>query len=265
MSVVETVARINTKDLLKDKVALVTGAGSGIGRASVMAMAQSGAQVVVTDLNAAKAANVADELSAQGYQATSSVLDVTDDAALSAAVESVIAEFGRLDILHSHAGFQVEGNLEQVSPQDMDMSWRLNVHAHFIAARAAVGHMKAQGGGSIIITASNSGIQYDREMIAYSTTKHAAVAMTRQMAADYAGSNVRFNALCPGFIDTPFNAGFETQMGGREQLEEYIVQNIPMGRWGTVDEIANSVLFLASDMSSFMTGHVLVIDGGESI
>jgi len=265
MNVAETVAGKNIGDLLKDKVALVTGAGSGIGRASAIAMAQSGAQVIVTDLDAAKAVKVATDLNVQGHRATSKALDVTDDVALNGAIDGAVAEFGRLDILHSHAGYQIEGNLEQVSPQDMDLSWRLNVRAHFIAARAAVGHMKGQGGGSIIITASNSGVQYDREMIAYATTKHAAVAMTRQMAADYAGCNVRFNVLCPGFIDTPFNAGFEKQMGGREQLEGYIAQNIPMGRWGTADEIANSVLFLASDMSSFMTGHALVVDGGECI
>jgi NAD(P)-dependent dehydrogenase (short-subunit alcohol dehydrogenase family) len=265
MNVAENLAKIDTKDLLKDKVAFVTGAGSGIGRASAIAMARSGAQVIATDIDADKAAQVAGELTKDGFRAVSSMLNVTDDAAMSAAIDGAIAQFGRLDILLSHAGYQVEGNLEQVSPQDMDLSWRLNVRAHFIAARAAVGHMKAQGSGSIIITASNSGVQYDREMIAYATTKHAAVAMTRQMAADYAGYNVRFNVLCPGFIDTPFNAGFEAQMGGREQLEGYIAQKIPMGRFGTTDEIANSVLFLASDMSSFMTGHALVIDGGECI
>ncbi|HAD28682.1 MAG TPA: oxidoreductase, partial [Rhodobacteraceae bacterium] len=162
-------------------------------------------------------------------------------------------------------GYQIEGNLEEVPIDGMDMSWRLNVRSHFVAARSAVGQMRDQGGGSIIITSSNSGVQYDREMIAYATTKHAVVAMTRQMAADYAKHNVRFNALCPGFIDTPFNAGFEKQMGGREKLEGYVSQTIPMGRWGTAEEMADAILFLASDMSTFMTGHALVIDGGECI
>jgi NAD(P)-dependent dehydrogenase (short-subunit alcohol dehydrogenase family) len=89
--------------------------------------------------------------------------------------------------------------------------------------------------------------------------------MTRQMAADYANVNIRFNSLCPGFVDTPFNAGFENQMGGRNALERYIEDNIPMGRWATCDEIADAIVFLASDMSSFMTGHALVVDGGECI
>jgi NAD(P)-dependent dehydrogenase (short-subunit alcohol dehydrogenase family) len=125
--------------------------------------------------------------------------------------------------------------------------------------------MKAQGKGSIIITSSNSGVQYDREMIAYATTKHAVIAMTRQMAVDYARHNVRCNALCPGFVDTPFNDGFESQMGGRRAREDYVARAIPMGRWGTPEEIAQGIVFLASDRSAFMTGHALVIDGAECL
>lgn len=254
-----------SKFQLDGKVALVTGAGSGIGRAGAMALARSGALVVVTDLDAAKAKAVVADLQAEGVTAFAAELDVTNDTAVAATVDDIVRQHGRIDILHSHAGYQVEGNLEQVPIQGMDRSWQLNVRSHFIAARATVAHMRAQGGGSIIITSSNSGVQYDREMVAYATTKHAVVAMTRQIAVDYAKDNIRINALCPGFIDTPFNAGFEKQMGGREKLESYVSETIPMGRWGTVDEIADSILFLASDMSSFMTGHALVIDGGESI
>ncbi len=147
----------------------------------------------------------------------------------------------------------------------MDASWQLNVRAHFVAAQAAIAPMRRQGGGSVIITASNSAVQHDREMIAYTTTKHAVLAMTRQIAADYARENIRFNALCPGFIDTPFNRGFEVQMGGRDKLEAYVATAIPMGRFGTVDEIADAIVFLASDRSSFMTGHAFVVDGGECL
>lgn len=251
--------------LLQGKVALVTGAGSGIGRAGAMAMARSGAQVVVSDLDPDKAAQVVAELEAEGVQAQFTALDVTDDLAVVSLIDKTVQTYGRLDVLHSHAGYQVEGNLEQVPLKGMDLSWRLNVRSHFVAARATVGHMRTQGSGSIIITSSNSGVQYDREMIAYATTKHAVIAMTRQIAADYAKDNIRCNALCPGFIDTPFNAGFEKQMGGRDKLESYVARTIPMGRWGTADEMADSILFLASDMSTFMTGHALVIDGGECI
>lgn len=251
--------------LLQNKVAFVTGAGSGIGAAGARAMAVEGAHVVVTDRDDAAARDIADWIKARGFGAEAQTVDVSDDDALTAAITATTDKHGRLDILHSHAGIQIEGKLEQVSAADMDASWSLNVRAHFVAAKAVIAPMRAQGGGSIIITSSNSGVQYDREMIAYATTKHAVLAMTRQMAADYAKENIRFNALCPGFIDTPFNRGFEIQMGGRDKLEEYIRDAIPMGRFGTVEEIADGIVFLASDRSSFMTGHALVIDGGECI
>jgi NAD(P)-dependent dehydrogenase (short-subunit alcohol dehydrogenase family) len=251
--------------LLDNRVAFVTGAASGIGASGARAMAREGALVVLADRNGPGVEEVAAGIRADGGRAEPIALDVTDSTALSAAINATAEHHGRLDILHSHAGVQIDGKLEAVSVEDMDLSWALNVRAHFVAAQAAVGPMRRQGKGSIIITASNSGIQYDREMIAYATTKHAAVAMTRQMAADYGHENIRFNVLCPGFIDTPFNAGFERQMGGRAGLETYISDTIPMRRFGTVDEIANGIVFLASDQSSFMTGHALVIDGGECL
>jgi NAD(P)-dependent dehydrogenase (short-subunit alcohol dehydrogenase family) len=250
---------------LAGRVAFVTGAASGIGAAGAQALARAGARVVVTDRNGPGAAAVADAIRADSGEALALTLDVTDDGALRDAIAGTADRHGRLDILHSHAGLQVAGSLEEVSVSGMDASWALNVRSHFVAAQAAIAPMRRQGGGSIIITSSNSGVQYDRGMIAYATTKHAVLAMTRQIAADYARENIRVNALCPGFVDTPFNGGFESQMGGRAQLEEYVAQVIPMGRFGTVDEIADGIVFLASDRSSFMTGHALVIDGGESI
>jgi NAD(P)-dependent dehydrogenase (short-subunit alcohol dehydrogenase family) len=256
---------MGSKMLLEDRVAFVTGAGSGIGRAGALAMAAEGAFVVVTDRDVDRAQAVADEIAQTGGQAEARTLDVSDDAVLTAEIAGAAARHGRLDILHSHAGIQIPGRLEEVTPDQMDASWRLNVRSHFVAARAAMPVMTAQGKGSIIITSSNSGVQFDREMIAYATTKHAVIAMTRQMAVDYARHNVRCNALCPGFVDTPFNNGFERQMGGRRALEQYVAQTIPMGRWGTPDEIAQGIVFLASDQSAFMTGHALVIDGAECI
>ncbi|MCX7287297.1 MAG: SDR family NAD(P)-dependent oxidoreductase [Rhodobacterales bacterium] len=227
-------------------------------------MAREGAMVTVTDLDGRRAAAVAEEIVATGGKAEAMALDAGDDAAVLRAIDRVAAR-GRLDILHSHAGIQVPGRLTDVSPEGMDASWRLNVRAHFIAARAAMPHMQRQRSGSIIITASNSGVQHDRGMIAYGTTKHAVIAMTRQIAVDYAADNIRCNALCPGFVDTLFNHGFERQMGGRDALEAYVARSIPMGRWATVEEIAESIVYLASDQSSFMTGHALVIDGGECL
>jgi NAD(P)-dependent dehydrogenase (short-subunit alcohol dehydrogenase family) len=220
--------------------------------------------VTVTDLDGRRAEAVVQEIIAAGGKADAMALDAGDDAAVLRAIDGVAAR-GRLDILHSHAGIQVPGRLTEVTPEGMDASWRLNVRAHFIAARAAMPHMQRQRSGSIIITASNSGVQHDRGMIAYGTTKHAVIAMTRQIAVDYAADNIRCNALCPGFVDTPFNHGFEQQMGGRDALEAYVARSIPMGRWALVDEIAESIVYLASDRSGFMTGHALVIDGGECL
>ena len=251
--------------LLENQVAFVTAAGSGIGAAGAEALAREGALVIVTDKDGAAAAPVAARITSEGNKARALKIDVTNDAELVSAIGGVARDEGRLDILHSHAGVQIEGKLEQVAVADMDLSWSLNVRAHFVAAQAVLAPMRRQGKGSIIITSSNSGVQYDREMIAYATTKHAVLAMTRQMAADYAKENIRFNALCPGFIDTPFNLGFEVQMGGREKLEQYVRDAIPMGRFGTVEEIADAIVFLASDRSSFMTGHAFVVDGGECI
>lgn len=250
---------------LDGKIAFVTAAGSGIGAAGARAMAAEGASVIVTDRDGDTARAVAKAIRDAGGTAEAHAVDVTDDETLTSAIQDAAARHGRLDVLHSHAGLQVEGPLEQVSVTDMDASWALNVRAHFVAAQAALPAMRAQGGGSVIITSSNSGVQYDRGMIAYATTKHASLAMTRQMAADYARENIRFNALCPGFVDTPFNAGFEVQMGGRHKLEEYVAETIPMGRFGTAGEIADGIVFLASDRSSFMTGTAFVIDGGECI
>lgn len=251
--------------MLKGRVALVTAAGSGIGKAGTIAMAREGATVIVTDLEGDFAQQTLAQIVAEGGEGAAFTLDVRDDDACRATVGRIIGDHGRIDILHSHAGIQIAGRLEDVEPDQMDLAWALNVRAHFVLAQAVIAPMRAQGSGSVIVTSSNSGCQYDRGMISYATTKHAAVAMVKQMAVDYARENIRFNALCPGFVDTPFNAGFEVQMGGRASLESYVAGSIPMGRWASVEEIADGIVYLASDRSSFVTGLALVIDGGEML
>jgi NAD(P)-dependent dehydrogenase (short-subunit alcohol dehydrogenase family) len=251
--------------ILKDRVAIVTGAGSGIGRAGAAILAREGAAVVVADRDGAAGATTARTIVEAGGRALDVQTDVGDDGALKRLVERTIAAFGRIDVLHSHAGIQIEGPLEAVDPGGMDASWQINVRAHFRLAQLVMPTMRTRGAGSIIVTSSNSGVFYDHEMIAYATSKHAAVAMVKQIAIDYGKYGIRINALCPGWVDTPFNDAFTRQMGGREALTRYVKDKIPMGRFATVEEIAEAILFLASDRSSFMTGHALVVDGGECI
>ncbi len=251
--------------ILDKQSAVVTGAGSGIGRASASILAREGATVIVTDLQSKSAAETARQINSMGFRASWQQADVTDDEQLESLVKNVIDEHGKIHILHSHAGIQIEGNLEQVPVAGMDASWALNVRSHFQLCKLVVPHMIRQQSGSIVVTASNSGVLFDREMIAYSTTKHAVVAMARQMALDYATHNIRINALCPGWVDTPFNAPFMKQMGGRDSLERYVQNKIPMRRWASTEEIAEAVLFMASARSSFMTGQALVVDGGECL
>lgn len=251
--------------ILKDRVALVTGAASGIGRAGAARMAREGASVVIVDRDARGGAETAAAILEEGHRAEAHAVDVTDDGALAGLVSDVLGRLGRIDILHNHAGAQVAGDLESVDPAGFDRSWALNVRSHFMAARLVAPAMKAAGKGVILNTSSSSGVLYDREMIAYTTTKHAVIAMTRQMAGDYARFGIRVNALCPGWVDTPFNDPFIAQMGGRGAIESYMREKVPLGRWGTVDEIAESILFLVSDRSSYMTGQILVVDGGETV
>lgn len=251
--------------ILANRVAIVTGAGSGIGRAGALIMAREGAHVVVADFNSDNAEESVSQIVAAGGSAEALVLDVTDDQALSDGIAAIAARHGRIDILHNHAGAQVAGDLEGVAVDGFDKSWALNVRAHFMAARLVMPLMKRAGKGVILNTSSSSGVLYDREMIAYTTTKHAVIAMTRQMAGDYAKFGVRVNALCPGWVDTPFNEPFIAQMGGRDAIESYIADKVPLGRWADVYEIAEPILFLVSDRSSYMTGQILVVDGGETV
>ena len=250
---------------LKGRVAVVTGAGSGIGRGGAEILAREGACVVIGDLRPDAGEETARRIATAGGTAIAVPTDVTDDAQIDRLIRTALNTYGRIDILHNHAGIQVAGTLEEVDSDDFDQSFKVNVRAHFMAAKLAMPHMKRQGKGVIINTSSNSGVFLDTGMLAYITTKAAVIMMTKQMAIDYGKHNIRVNALCPGWVDTPFNDPYIRQMGGREAIERYVKDKIPLGRWASVEEIAESILFLASDRSSFMTGHALVIDGGECI
>ena len=251
--------------ILQERTAIVTGAGSGIGRAGSEAMAREGAMVVVTDRDLDAARRTVEDIVDAGGQAEAARLDVTDDAAVAALIADVAERHGRIDILHNHAGIQVAGSAEEVDGAGFDRSWAVNVHAQFIACKAVLPIMKRQRRGVILNTSSNSGVFLDRAMTAYITSKAASITMTRQIALDVARYGVRVNALCPGWVDTPFNGPYTKQLGGRKALEHAIANIVPMGRFATADEIAEVILFMVSDKSSYMTGHALVADGGKSL
>lgn len=251
--------------ILKNRVAIVTGAGSGIGRSSAEILSREGAKVVVADRNEITGAETVAMILTNGGDAVFIKTDVAIDADIDAMINFAIEHYGRIDILHNHAGVQVAGGLESVELKGMDDSYFINTRAQFYASRLAVPHMRKTGKGAIVNTSSNSGCFYDNDMIAYTTSKAATIAMTKQMAVDYAKFNIRVNALCPGWVDTPFNGPYIEQMGGRDAIEKHVADTIPLGRWATSEEMAESVLYLASDLSSIMTGHALVIDGGECI
>lgn len=251
--------------ILEGRTAIVTGAGSGIGRAGSMAMAREGATVVVTDRDLDAAHQTMKDIVDLGGKAEIIRLDVTDDEAVVALIEGVAERRGRIDILHNHAGVQVAGSIEEVDGAGFDRSWAVNVHAQFVACQAVLPVMKRQRRGVILNTSSNSGVFLDRAMTAYITSKAASITLTRQIALDVARYGVRVNALCPGWVDTPFNDPYTKQLGGRKALEHAIANIVPMGRFATADEIAEVILFMVSDRSSYMTGHALVADGGESL
>jgi NAD(P)-dependent dehydrogenase (short-subunit alcohol dehydrogenase family) len=149
--------------------------------------------------------------------------------------------------------------------EDFDRCWALNVRSHVVCAKAVMPVLRAGGGGSLIVTASNAGLQTESSMVAYATTKAAAIALVRNLARDHAQDGVRVNALCPGFVDTPFNAPVWETFGGRDAFVAQLADTIPLGRMATPEEVAQQALFLLSDAAALMTGQVLAVDGGELV
>ena len=240
---------------LDGKVALVTGAGRGIGRAIALALAAAGAELVLNSRTPAELDAVAGEIAAAGEQAQTLPFDVTD----TAAARSAIAGLSRLDILVNNAGVNRPQPFLEVDEETLDRLIGLNVKAAFIAAQAAARHMVAAGSGVIINMSSQMGhVGSERDRTAYVMTKHAVEGLTKAMAAELAPKGVRVVSIAPTFIDTPLTAPFFANREFRQWVEE----RIPLGRVGRVEEVANAVVFLASPAASLVTGSSLLADGG---
>jgi NAD(P)-dependent dehydrogenase (short-subunit alcohol dehydrogenase family) len=239
---------------------LVLGCATGIGNAGARLLAARGDRLALGDIDRGGVDALAAELGAAPY-----CVDAVDTAALQAFVAAAARDLGGLDYVWSNVGVQIAGSVEQATAEDFDRSFAINVRAHAIVCGAAVPHLRAAGGGAICITASNSALLSEPKLAPYAVTKAAAVALARQVARDYSGEGIRVNALCPGWIDTPFNTPSWENFGGRERFLEEVPRLVPLGRIGSPEEAAKLACFLLSDDSAYMTGHALVADGGESL
>lgn len=246
---------------LEGKVAIVTGASRGIGRAIALAFAESGADVAVAARTAEDLETLAKEIEAVGRRAVVVPTDVTDRDALQNMFDTTVSELGGLDILVNNAGgSNFTAPLVTVRPQGWDKIRSLNFDSVFHATQIGAQKMLEHGGGSIIQIASVAGIQGAQGLSFYSAAKGGVRLFTQAVAKELAGSNVRVNSIAPGWIDTPLN---EWMTGDEATLRE-AEKMIPMGRIGTPEEIVGAAIYLASDAASFVTGTTLVIDGGQT-
>jgi NAD(P)-dependent dehydrogenase (short-subunit alcohol dehydrogenase family) len=242
---------------LNTKIAIITGGGSGIGKAIAMAFVREGAQVVIAGRDSKKLALAAEEIGANCLANTADVSHANDVQKL---VSAALEKFKRVDILVNNAAVLLPGTAESISEQDFDQTFNINVRGLWLLSRAVLPHMRAAGGGSIINIGSVLSLLGARNRVAYSASKGAVVAMTKAMALDHAAENIRINCICPGIVETELVAKFNTDENVRRQR----VAMHPMGRFGRPDEVANAAIYLASDESGWTTGSNLTVDGGYS-
>jgi len=246
---------------LDGKVAFVTGAASGIGEQIARSFVRQGATVLLADVDEAAGHRLNDEL---GPLAPFRRVDVTQSEDLRAALEQTAERFGALDILVNCAGIGLVGNVEETSQEDFDRLQAVNVKGVYLGCRHAVPIMASQGRGCIINIGSVAGLVGIERRFAYSATKGAVIAMTRQLAIDYVSRGIRANCICPGTVHTPFVDAYLRRFHA-DEIEETLARlhaRQPLGRMGRPEEIAYMAVYLAADESEFVTGAVLTIDGG---
>ena len=244
---------------LQDKVALITGAGSGIGRATAERFAEEGAKVVAADLKAETAQATADAI---GGDAFGVGIDVTDRASIAAVIEETVGRFGGLDVLVCNAGVTIVGSVMDLSEEQWDKELDTNLKSVFLCAKEAWPHLEARGGGSILSTASMAGQWAIPADAAYCASKAGLIMLTKCMALDGAKANIRANCVCPGFTNTPMIDGYFNAQDDPEASRRFAIGLHPLGRMGEPVDHANAFVYLASDEASWVTGLELNVDGG---
>lgn len=248
---------------LNGRVAVITGAGSGIGLAAAHLFVAEGCAVAVFDRDAAKAKEAAAELQTAGGRAIGVAVDISSPEQVQAAVAEVVAEFGRIDVLFNNAGTDSMGSVVTSTLEDWDRCFAVNARGTFLVSQAVIPHMSGDG-CAIVNTASICGLVGVPNYSAYSASKGAVIALTRAMAIDFAPQGIRVNVLCPGAVYTPMLEPLMAARGkgDRSAGVQATIDKHPLGRLGTPEELAKVALFLACDDSSFMTGTVVTADGG---
>ena len=247
---------------LANKTAVITGAATGIGRATALLFAQEGAAIAIGDINEEGGRQTAAEIEAAGGRASFVGCDVTNAPSVEALMRAAAEAMGGIDIIVNNAGAQRSGRVTEFPEEEWDLLMQVNPRSCFLGVKYGVPYLRQRGGGVIVNVASLAGLKGGPGMTAYSASKGAIVAFTKALAAELAPEGIRVNAMCPGWIDTPFNQPAIDFMGGRAAQDQVVRQIVPLGRQGTPEEIASGMLYLASDASSYMTGQSLVIDGG---
>jgi NAD(P)-dependent dehydrogenase (short-subunit alcohol dehydrogenase family) len=250
---------------LGGKTALITGAGAGIGRASVLLFAREGARVAAVDLNEETGAETARLASEAGGEVLFHQGDVSRAADAEGMIRTAVARWGRLDILFNNAGIVPGGTAEEVDEETWDRTMAVNLRSAFLGCKYAIPVMRQQGGGVIINTASVAGLVGVKNRAAYSASKMGVIGLTRSVAIDFIQDGIRANAICPGTVDTPSLRGRIAASGDPEAARAAFLARQPMGRLGNAEEIAALALYLGSDESAYMTGSEIVIDGGLSL
>ncbi len=250
---------------LEGKVAIITGAAAGIGRASAVLFAQEGAQIAAVDLDGEGNKALASEIVRTGGRAVAIAGDVSQAGDVRRMVGQTREHFGKVDILFNNAGIVPHGKIHETTEEEWDRTLAINVKSMYLLCHEVVPIFLEQGGGAILNTASATALRSVADRVAYSTSKGAVIALTRSMALDYVKNNIRVNCLCPGTIDTPSLGRRLSAFADPAEARKQFIARQPMGRLGTAEEVAQAALYLVSDEAAFVTGTVLSVDGGFAI